>query len=115
MASRVLIFVLSCPAVAFWIQEQRPVVVAPPSRASLSIAAAVGVDDVLPSGECTCPDPENGGRYNGEIPPAFVARETAAGCCDPDAIARRGPGPVLSSLSDSLILSRPPPAAPGRS
>ncbi len=114
MARRILILSLLSLAFVFVVQEKEPGIQAGRSGVVVSAAPSIDGNGGFPSGECTCADPEDGGRHEGEIPPAFLARETAVGRAGPDTFERRGPGPILSSLSDSLNLSRPPPAAPGR-
>ena len=73
-------------------------------------------DDGFLCGESPCPEPEDrGDRHPGAFSVVSATRDTVAGRGGPSASPKHGMGPVLSSLTNSLILSRPPPPATGRS
>jgi len=116
MARRILILILVSPGVALYLQGKEPGIQAGPSRAPLAVTAACEGSDGFLCGECPCTEPERGGdRNHGAYSPVFSTQETAAGRGVLNGSPRHGLGPVLSSLSDSEVLSRPPPAVPGRS
>lgn len=114
MLHRILILILVSPAFAFYLQDIEPGLHAGPSRAQASVNAAGEETDDFFYGECQCSEAgDDGGRYPGAFFLAFTARKTVKGRCGSGVSPKRGPGPVLSALADSLILGRPPPADSG--
>jgi len=115
MGRLTLIVILVSPAVAFCAPEKEPGIQAGPSRALLTITAAGEANDGIVYGECPSPEPEDpGDRRHGAISTVLSMPDNGAVRGGPSAFPKHGLGPVLSSLSDSLILSRPPPAASAR-
>ncbi len=112
MPRRILIPLLIAPVAAFCFQDTGPGLPDAGSRAPLSVAGVVGQEGDFVCGECQCPEPEDrGGRQQAAVSAVVAAHEDAAVRRALNDSPGHGPGPVLGSLSDCLILSRPPPAA----
>src|SRR5512143_1274065 len=115
MTCRIVILLLVSSAAGFLLQEIGPVAGDDAARAPVSVVAAADPDDDRVCGECPWPQPETDRRHQGALFRAVPAYEPAASRRAPNDSPKQGLGPVLSSLSDSLILGRPPPAVSGRS
>ncbi len=116
MARCILILILVSPAFAFYLQDIDPGLHAGPERAGASVGAVCEDGGGFPRADCLCPAPEDdGGRHPAAITLAFLERDAGPGRGGPGLLPGHGRCPVLSCLCDSLFLSRPPPAASGRS
>ncbi len=113
MARRIPIFIGIASAIVFCLQDIDLGSHEGHSTPSRSIAAAVSEDDGGVCGECPLPDPEIDGDRLGTLSHAILLNESAVNRGCRYGPLGRGPGTILSSLSDSLILSRPPPMLPG--
>ncbi len=116
MARRILIFILVSPVFALYLQEEVPSLRAGPAPIRVSVDTAGEGDGGFLCGECLGPGPEyDGGRHPAAVSTTILERGPGAGRRGPVSSPGHGLGAVLSSLSDSLFLSRPPPAVSGRS
>ncbi len=109
MARRILIPLLIAPA-AFCFQNIEPGCLDAASQAALAVAGAAGQDDDFACGECPWPEPEDRGGHEAAVSSAVSLDEHAVPRRPPSDPPGHGPGPVLCSLCECLILSRPPPA-----
>ncbi len=111
MARPIAILLLVSSAAAFPYENAGPEA-GGAARRPASVVAAVAAGDEDVCGECPWPQPQTHRRQYGALPPAVLAYESAGVRPAANEFPRRGRGPTLASLSDSLILSRPPPAVP---
>ncbi len=109
MDRRTLILLLASSAAVFLFQVGGPAAGAG-AGASACVAAASDPDGDGVCGECASPQSESDPRH-AAFSPAVLVGEPAAARPVPDGSSGHGRGPTLASLSDSLILSRPPPAS----
>ena len=134
MVRRLLFLLLLSPAPGFYFQEHDILTDAGPPRAPLSVDAAAfrdgapvdlswvvpefrgggkGDDDLL-CGECPIPENgDDGSRRHGTFLLLSSDWEAATRRSGPASFPKHGLGPVLASLGDTLMLSRPPPFLSG--
>ncbi len=100
---------------------------APPVSAAVQAAIAfprVGVGDAFvrggsdgeddfACGECPASQSNDENRWHAAFAALSPVAKAVPGPRGRAALEKRGPGPVLAFLSDTLILSRPPPGRPG--
>jgi len=108
MARCIVILLLVSSAAIFSFQDVGPGAGAA-AGAPIFVVAAVDRDDDV-CGECPWCQSDADCRHHGSLSPAVLAQGSAAARPAPNGSRKHGRGPILSSLSDSLILSRPPPS-----
>ncbi len=110
MARRIVNLLLVSSAPLFLFQYAAPTAGAA-AGVPASVVAAADPDGDGVCGECAWPQSEADRRHQAVLFAAVLTCASPAARRSANDFRARGRGPTLASLSDSLILSRPPPAA----
>ncbi len=113
MARRIVILLLVSSAPLTLLQFSAPAA-GTAAGVPASFAATADPDEDGVFGECAWPRAETDRRHQAALFAAVLACAFPAARRSANDFRARGRGPTLASLSDSLILSRPPPAAVSR-